>query len=128
MTVDHTDGQPQPTHLRKAGDAPVRAVNDKRTNGAVPSTSVPSRGSSSESPSNERLTRLLGQKKGPDTVMLGVLCVAFLLGLIGLAVHFVWIVALIVMAVGIGFTIANSRRDRLDIVNRRAERRSRLTR
>ncbi len=60
--------------------------------------------------------------------MLSVLCVAFLLGLIGLALRPLWIVALIVMAVGIGVTLANSRRDRIEVENRRAERRTRPTR
>ena len=79
-------------------------------------------------PTNERLTHLISQKKAPDAVMLGVLCLAFLLGLIGLALHPLWVVAVIVMAVGIGFTFANSRRDRIDFVNRRVERRARPNR
>lgn len=70
---------------------------------------------------NERLGRLLGQKKGPDAVMVGVLSVALLLGLIGLALHPVWIVSIIVMALGLGFTVANSRRDRIDVLNQRAD-------
>lgn len=76
---------------------------------------------SSESRLNERLGRLLGQKKGPDVVMVGVLSVALLLGLIGLALHPLWIVAIIVMALGLGFTVANSRRDRIDVLNQRAD-------
>lgn len=67
-----------------------------------------SSGPSSETRFDERLGRLLVQKKGPDAVMLSVLSVALLLGLIGLAVHFMWIVAIIVMALGLGFTVANS--------------------
>ena len=70
---------------------------------------------------NERLGRLLRQRKGPDAVMLGVLSVALLFGLIGFAVHFLWIVAVIVMALGLGFIIADSRRDRIDIANQHAE-------
>jgi hypothetical protein len=56
--------------------------------------------------------------------MMGVLSVALLLGLIGLALHVLWVVAIIVMAVGLGFTVANSRRNRIDVVNQRAEDRS----
>ena len=37
---------------------------------------------------NERLGRVLGQRRGPDAVMTGVLCAALLFGLIGLAAHF----------------------------------------
>jgi len=54
--------------------------------------------------------------------MVGVLVVALILGLIGLAVHVLWIVAIIVMALGLGFAAANRRRDRLDEVNQRADR------
>jgi hypothetical protein len=86
--------------------------------------SIGSLRSQSESRSDERRARLLRQKKGPDTVMVGVLSVALLLGLIGLAVHFLWVAAIIVMALGLGFTIANSRRNRIDVVNQRAEDRS----
>jgi hypothetical protein len=70
---------------------------------------------------NERLGRLLRQRKGPDAVMLGVLSVALLFGLIGFAAHFLWIVAVIVMALGLGFVIADSRRDRIDLANQSAE-------
>jgi hypothetical protein len=56
--------------------------------------------------------------------MTGVLSVALLCGLLGFALHFLWVVAIIVMALGLGFTVANSRRDRIDVVNQRAERRS----
>jgi len=77
---------------------------------------------SPESRGRARTERLLGQKAGPDAVMVAVLSVALLLGLIGLAVHVLWIVAIIVMALGLGFAAANRRRDRLDVVNQRADR------
>ena len=51
----------------------------------------------------------------------GVLCAALVFGLIGLAVHFLWIVAIIIMALGLGYTVANSRRDRIDVINQQAE-------
>lgn len=83
--------------------------------------------SSSESRGRARTARLLGQKKSPDAVMVGVLAVALILGLIGLAVHVFWIVAIIVMALGLGFAAANRRRDRLDVVNERADRQDELS-
>jgi hypothetical protein len=54
--------------------------------------------------------------------MLVVLSLALFFGLIGLAVHFLWIVAIIVMALGLGFIVADSRRDRIDIANQHTER------
>jgi hypothetical protein len=75
----------------------------------------------SESRLNERLARVLRQKKAPDAVIVGVLSVALLLGLVGLALHVRWVVAIIVMALGLGFALANRRRDRIDVVNQRAE-------
>jgi len=78
--------------------------------------------SSDESRGRARTARLLSQKTGPDAVMVGVLSLALILGLIGLAVHVLWIVAIIVMALGLGFAAANRRRDRLDAVNQRADR------
>jgi hypothetical protein len=71
---------------------------------------------------DERLRRLLSQKRGPDAVMVGALSIALLCGLIGFAVNFMWIVAIIVMAVALGFVVADSRRNRIDIVNQRNER------
>jgi len=76
----------------------------------------------SESRLNERLARLLLQKRGPDAVMLVVLFLALFFGLIGLAVHFLWIVAIIVMALGLGLIVADTWRDRIDSANERTER------
>jgi Flp pilus assembly protein TadB len=83
--------------------------------------SVKSDASAPQSGLNERFARVLSQKKGPDAVMVGVLCVALVLGLVGLALHVLWIVAIIVMALGLGFALANRRRDRIDVVNRSAD-------
>jgi uncharacterized membrane protein len=70
---------------------------------------------------NDRFARVLSQKKGPDAVMIGVLSAALLLGLVGLVVHVLWVVAIIVIALGLGFALANRRRDAFDVANRRAE-------
>jgi hypothetical protein len=67
---------------------------------------------------------LLSQTKGLDVEMVAVLSVALFLGPIGLGVHILWVVATIVMALGLGFTLANSRRNRIDVVHQRAEERS----
>jgi uncharacterized membrane protein len=82
---------------------------------------VKSVASPSQARLNERFARVLKQKKGSDAVMVGVLSVALVLGLVGLVLHVLWVVAIIVMALGLGFALANRRRDRIDVVNRRAE-------
>jgi hypothetical protein len=83
--------------------------------------SVRSLAPAAEARLNERLGRVLGPKLGPDAVIVGVLCAALLFGLIGLAAHFLWIVAIIIMALGLGYTVAKSRRDRIDVINQQAE-------
>jgi Flp pilus assembly protein TadB len=50
-----------------------------------------------------------------------VLTAALVCGLIGFAVHPLWVVAVIVIALGLGYVAANSRRDRTDAVNQRQE-------
>jgi Flp pilus assembly protein TadB len=96
-----------------------RSTPDSRRNERAKSKSR-----SNERAGRERLDRTLSQKKGPDTVMLGVLSAALVLGVLGLALHFLWVVAIIVMALGLGFTIANARRDRIDVTNHRADHRA----
>jgi hypothetical protein len=115
----HDDLQAHASEAR--GNEPTTGTGnepaDQASSPRVPIAPVPS----SESQSNERLGRLLGQRKGLDAVMIGVLSVALLLGLIGLVLHPLWIVAIIVMALGLGFAVANSRRDRIDVLNQRAD-------
>ncbi len=98
------------------------ATGAKRADRAFSLRSKRSLASPSETRLNERIARVLGQKRGPDAVIVGVLSVALFFALIGLAVHALWVVAIIVIALGLGYTLANSRRDRIDVVNQRAER------
>jgi hypothetical protein len=53
--------------------------------------------------------------------MLVVLSAALILGMVGFAVHALWIVVIIIIALGLGYVAANSRRDRTDAVNQRQE-------
>jgi len=108
-----TDNAPHPPRIEAVdGVAPTRTTSPKP---------VQMPRSASESRLNERVGRLLRQRKGPDAVMLGVLSVALFCGLVGFAVHFLWIVAILVMALGLGFIIADTRRDRIDVANQRSE-------
>jgi Flp pilus assembly protein TadB len=69
----------------------------------------------------QRISLLLGQRTGVSRVMLVVLTAALVLGLVGFAVHAVWVVVIILIALALGYTAANSRRDRTDAVNQRQE-------
>jgi hypothetical protein len=53
--------------------------------------------------------------------MLVVLTAALILGLVGFAVHALWVVVVIILALALGYLSANSRRDRTDAVNQRQE-------
>jgi len=53
--------------------------------------------------------------------MLIVLTAALIFGLIGFAAHALWVVAVIKIAIGLGYLAANTRRDRGDAVNQRQE-------
>jgi Flp pilus assembly protein TadB len=81
--------------------------------------------STRQTPEGRRLTQrislLLGQRTSLSQVMLVVLSAALIFGLVGFAVHALWVVAVIVIALGLGYIAANSRRDRTDAVNQRQE-------
>jgi Flp pilus assembly protein TadB len=96
-------------------------ADGRKTDWAHSLRPVRSLASPGEARLNQRLARVLGQKRGPDAVITGVLCAALLFGLIGLAAHSLWIVAIIIMALGLGYTLANSRRDRIDAINQQAD-------
>jgi len=53
--------------------------------------------------------------------MVGVLSASLVCGLVGFAFHTLWIVATIVLALGLGYVFANTRRDHRDLVEGRRE-------
>jgi Flp pilus assembly protein TadB len=109
-----------------AGSTASHLNGDDSPQGTLPATpaSRSTRGTR-QTPEGRRLTQrislLLGQRTSLSQVMLVVLSAALILGLIGFAVHALWIVAVIVIALGLGYIAANSRRDRTDAVNQRQE-------
>ena len=68
-----------------------------------------------------RIHSLLGQRKVSDVVMVIILSVALLAGMVGFAVHVLWIVAIVVLALGLGYVVANSRQDRREAIDRHRE-------
>lgn len=59
---------------------------------------------------SRRVTSLLGERKASSVVMVAVLFVAFACAIVGFVVHTVWVAAIIVLALGLGYAIANVRR------------------
>jgi general stress protein CsbA len=70
---------------------------------------------------NRRIHSLLRQRTVSDVVMVAILSVAFLAGLIGFAVHVLWIVSVVVLALGLGYVVANARQDRREAIDRHRE-------
>ena len=110
--MHETDNGLRPPRIEPDGATPIESTSPKP---------VQARRWTSDSRLNERLGRLLRQRKGPDAVMIGVLAAALFCGLVGFAVHFLWIVAVLVMALGLGFILADSRRDRIDLANQHSD-------
>jgi general stress protein CsbA len=53
--------------------------------------------------------------------MVSVLSVALLAGLLGFAFHVLWVVAIVVLALGLGYVVANARQDRREAIDRHRE-------
>ncbi len=67
-----------------------------------------------KSPESRRISSLLLERKVSGVAMLAVLSVAFLCGLVGFAIHTLWVVTIVVLALGLGYVVANVRQDRRD--------------
>ena len=59
--------------------------------------------------------------------MVAVLSVALLFGLVGFAFHTLWIVAIVVLALGLGYVVANASQERREAVERRESDAEQLT-
>jgi general stress protein CsbA len=68
-----------------------------------------------------RIHSLLGQRRVSDVVMVVILSVAFVAGLVGFAIHVLWIVAIVVLALGLGYVVSNARQDRREALDRHQE-------
>lgn len=83
------------------------------------------RGSARSTPSrtqeSRRISVLLIERRASSMVAIATLGSALVLGIVGLAIHILWIAAVVVLALGFGFVIANGRRNRIEAVSKRQE-------
>jgi uncharacterized membrane protein len=73
------------------------------------------------SPESRRISSLLRERRVSGAAMVAVLSVALLCGLIGFALHVLWVVSIVVLALGLGYVVANARQDRNEVTDRRQE-------
>jgi general stress protein CsbA len=67
-----------------------------------------------KSPESRRISSLLAERRVSGVAMVAVLSVALLFGLVGFAFHTLWVVTIVVLALGLGYVVANVRQDRRD--------------
>jgi hypothetical protein len=129
--LHHTSGSPSDPATQVAsptvpewtgkGVGPVNPNHRDPAEGTSSTTSTQSARAARRTPEGQRLTQrislLLDQRTGLSRVMLVVLTGALISGLIGFAAHILWIVAIIIMALGLGYVAAQGRRDRTDPVS-----------
>jgi cyanate permease len=70
---------------------------------------------------SRRLSSLLVERKVSGFAMVAVLATALLCGIIGFVFHPFWIFAVVVLALGFGYVVANVRQDQIDVVARSEE-------
>ena len=64
---------------------------------------------------SRRISSLLADRRVSGVAMLVVLSVGLLAGLVGFAIHTLWVVSVIALALGLGYVVANVRHDRGDV-------------
>jgi len=71
------------------------------------------------SPESRRISLLLVERRVSGGAMVAVLSAALLFGLFGFAFHTLWVVTIVVLALGLGYVVANARQDRREVIERR---------
>jgi hypothetical protein len=71
---------------------------------------------------SRRNSSLLAERTVSGTVMIVVLSIAFVSGLVGFAVRVSWVVTVVTLALGLGYVIANVRKDHVERLDRADDR------
>ncbi len=74
-----------------------------------------------KSAESRRVSSLLLERKVSGTAMAVVLGAALLFALVGFAFHTMWIVTIVLLALGLGYVVANARQDRREVTDQRFE-------
>jgi hypothetical protein len=70
-----------------------------------------------QSRQSRRISSLLTERKVSGVAMVAVLATALLCGILGFAFHQFWIFAIVVLAIGLGYVVANARQNQIDVVS-----------
>ena len=70
---------------------------------------------------SRRISSLVTERKVSGGAMLAVLSIALLFGLFGFAFHTLWVVSVVVLALGLGYVVATTRQDRRENIERRED-------
>jgi hypothetical protein len=73
-----------------------------------------------KSQDSRRISLLLAERKVSGVAMIVVLGAALVFGLAGFAFHSAWVVAVVILGLGLGYVVANARQDRRVLISRSA--------
>jgi uncharacterized membrane protein len=74
-----------------------------------------------KSPESRRVSTLLVERKVSGTAMAAILFTALMFGLFGFIFNTLWIVSIVLLALGLGYVVANARQDRREVADRRLD-------
>ena len=61
-----------------------------------------------------RISSLLVERRVSGVVMVLILATALFCGIVGFAFHLFWVFAIVVLALGLGYVVANARQNRVE--------------
>jgi hypothetical protein len=68
---------------------------------------------------SRHVSSLLLERKVSGTAMAAILSMALVFGLFGFVFNTLWIVSIVLLALGLGYVVANARQDRREVIDQR---------